>query len=108
VEVTVSCTDIVDDFSVTLLATASSVTNCEGSDSATVNVTVNSKPVIIVRGPASDELGGVCILPGTPPTRNLTFTVMSPDASADIVVIVDPPTAASCSPSLASIGKFSA
>jgi hypothetical protein len=88
VEVTVSCTDFVDDFSVTLLATASSATNCEGSDSATVNVTVNSKPDVSIQplfnvttfcSPEGDLSFAYSVSSG-PANSDLDLTLTAPEA----------------------------
>lgn len=75
---------------------------CRANKTEFTPVVVNTRPSVAVQGPPADQHSDVCIIPGTPPTKNLTFTVSSTGAPAN-VTLASP--GADCVASPSSISK---
>jgi hypothetical protein len=85
VQVTVTCNNITEDFSVTLTATAGP-DNCTASANATADVTVNTRPTVEVTALANATT--VCLTPGNTTSQELLFTVSSSSGDASVIPTV--------------------
>jgi hypothetical protein len=90
--VSVTCTGVSDDFSVTLTAEAGSTADCKGSDFDTAYVVVGSRPDVTIT-PVSNTTS-FCVSQGD--TLTFTYTVSSGAANTPLVVAAVAPQQADC------------